>query len=928
MFSKRLLIALVLALLALAGPASAQTIPRIDQDFVKWTQDTVDGNHPEGSNAYADLDDLGLAAAAFRAAAEAFLAEDWSDASSLADAVDYDVVAFRDTATGETYYGLLPEADNDDGRGFFFLRPRAGVQRRLVLEAAHAVEDNRTGVLGSEIFRASGARALLLSGSDRCASDEESGCTGDTDCGNHRVSDAAHSVDTFFHIFHELASTEHADTRTLQIHGFKAEGTDPEFSVSDGTETKNGSDDYLPNAFYLNLQGRMAAVNPGLTRNGNSCNSSLPGQGEFKCGTQNVQGRHLNGSADACGTEASSASGRFVHLEMSNDLREPGLLYSQQLVIDAVNAVFPRVASVGDLIWADLDEDGSRQSNERGVHGVTVEVLDANDAVVGSTTTIVGGFRIGNLAPGTYRLRVQLPPGYSAGTGLDPNGRALTTFTVAAGESLTDRDLALVPPSLGQIGDRVWHDANGDGRQTGETGVGGVSVQLLTADEYVVATGTTDAQGLYSFGGVLPGDYKLSVQPGTRGNTKQVSGAPNDDSDIDPRTGTSASFNLASGASDTSRDAGLLSPCFDLTLVAKGSRWKWWTPSATDSVPSGWNAASFTGAEGAPWQEGAAPLGYGTSKARTVITVPDRLNGAYTTYFRLAFVSPDPAVVERGLQLELTRNDGVVVYLNGAEVLRRNLPWGLIPGFRTPASTDVNTTETVTIPVSALVAGTNVIAVELHQSVENDDSSGLFEIGLTGRICQSCRVGEVELGGLVSTYISNDTGKSGSNFDTLLKLETDGSPAKKALLRWNTLPAVLTGADILRANLQVTVATGSGSSSHQPYGFYALLRSWDPATVTYAHPWDPDGIDAADRGSERLGVTPLNPALGETVTIPLTEAGVQVVEQWVSGTLANNGLVLQAEPGSENGLDLQSDRTASPPRLTVLYVRPASACTP
>ncbi|MFP5287695.1 MAG: DNRLRE domain-containing protein, partial [Thermoanaerobaculia bacterium] len=275
-----------------------------------------------------------------------------------------------------------------------------------------------------------------------------------------------------------------------------------------------------------------------------------------------------------------------------------------------------------------------------------------------------------------------------------------------------------------------------------------------------------------------------------------------------------------------------------------------------------------------------------------------------------------------------TRNDGVVVYQNGAEVLRRNMPWGLVSGSRTPASTDVSTTETVTIPVSALAAGTNVIAVELHQSIENDDDSGLFELGLTGRICQSCRVGEVELGGLVSTYINNETGKSTSNFDTSLKLEIDGSPAKKALLRWNTLPAVLTGADILKANLQVTVATGSGSSSGDPFGFYALLRSWDPATVTYAHPWKPDGIGPDDRGSARLGVTPLNPALGETVTIPLTEAGVQVVKQWVSGALANNGLVLQAEPGSDNGLDLQSDRTASPPRLTVLYVRPASVCTP
>ena len=334
------------------------------------------------------------------------------------------------------------------------------------------------------------------------------------------------------------AGAEHADTHVLQLHGFKADDTDPEFSVSDGTTADSSDKAYLPNAFYQDLQGRMQIATPGLTRNGNSCNQV--GHASFKCGTDSVQGREFNGTENACTTDAPDANGRFLHLEMSNDLREPDGSYSQQLVIETVKTVFPKKAEAGDRIWADADGDGVQDPGEPGIHGVTVEVLDTNDDVVESTSSIVGGYRIGNLEPGTYRLRVQVPAGYSAGTGFDANGRATGTFILAAGESLLTVDAPLVPPALGEIGDRVWNDADRDGLQeTGDGGLASVTVRLLTSDDATVATGATDFQGLYSFTGVLPGDYKVSVEPGVKGFTQQVFGSPDDDSDIEPLTGAS-----------------------------------------------------------------------------------------------------------------------------------------------------------------------------------------------------------------------------------------------------------------------------------------------------------------------------------------------------------------------------------------------------
>jgi hypothetical protein len=53
-----------------------------------------------------------------------------------------------------------------------------------------------------------------------------------------------------------------------------------------------------------------------------SCNSGagVPRQLHL-CGSTNVQGRHLNGSPQACTVSASAASGRFVHLEQSSAVR-------------------------------------------------------------------------------------------------------------------------------------------------------------------------------------------------------------------------------------------------------------------------------------------------------------------------------------------------------------------------------------------------------------------------------------------------------------------------------------------------------------------------------------------------------------------------------------------------------------------------------
>lgn len=920
MNTRKTLIALTLTLATLAARgAPAQTVSRLDQDFVAWTQKTIDGNHPAGSEGYVNLE--GTDAADFRAAVQSFLSENWAGADTLADAVNYEVVAFRDSY-GETYYGLIPQADNGEGRGFYFVRPRAAVLRRLVIQAPHAVEDERTGVLGSEIFRASGARALMLTGADRCASDIVSTCTGSTDCGAHTVADGAHSVNAFFHIFHEEAGAEHADTHVLQLHGFLASGTRPEFSVSDGKTTDNASESYLPNAFYKDLRDRMLAANPGLTRNGASCNTA--GHQDFHCGTDSVQGRDFNGSPDACGDDAASANGRFIHLEMSNDLREPGGLYSQQLVIDSVNAVFPRKAAAGDRIWADADGDGTQDPGERGVHGVTVDVLDGSGTVVGSTTSAVGTYRIGNLEPGTYCLRVHVPAGYTAGPGFLPDGRAVNTFNLSAGQSLLTVDAPLIPPSLGQIGDRVWIDADRDGLQdAGESGVSYSVVQLLTADGATVELGTTNAQGLYSFSGVLPGDYKVNVNAPYLGFTPRAAGSSANDSDVDPLTGETPAFSLAAGVSDLDRDAGVAA-CFDIPLVAKNARWLWKTGETP--WPADWNQASPASLDG--WTPDYAPFGFGDGTGISFETaIPDPINAdTYTTYFRHSFEVEDAAMFQQPLHLVFKRNDGVVVYLNGTEVVRRNLPWGAATSPGMPASTEATATETILIPPSLLVSGTNVIAVELHEVTPEDqddlnDLEGVFDLTLTGRSCD-CRLAEVSLQTSDTAYLQEDSPSTNRGSIATAGITGDPTDEEVTVLRWPTtgLPS---NAEVVYAEMLLTADTVSNASGVR-FRVWPVLRSWAEGSVTWSSPWTALGVKhATDRDfANPVGLMAIR-TTQQQGSVPLSSHAWGLIEGWADG-VTNHGFVIGDE-GPAGEINLHSDEAttvAKRPTLRVIYRKP------
>jgi len=209
--------------------------------------------------------------------------------------------------------------ESGTGRAVFAWRT-AGA-RGLILEAPHPNYDMQTLVESSGLFDALQARALIGSGTHRCGSDVVSGCSGTTGaCGDsapYTISDPAHSTETVFHAAHEALSELHATDIVISVHGMAGDGV----SLSNGT-----TDDVDSDSLVAQLATALAEAYP--SDEVTSCNDFDGANNENRlCGTTNVQGRHLNGSLEPCGTAASAASGRFIHMEQELSIRQnPGPL--------------------------------------------------------------------------------------------------------------------------------------------------------------------------------------------------------------------------------------------------------------------------------------------------------------------------------------------------------------------------------------------------------------------------------------------------------------------------------------------------------------------------------------------------------------------------------------------------------------------------
>ncbi|HEX5692223.1 MAG TPA: SdrD B-like domain-containing protein, partial [Roseiflexaceae bacterium] len=275
--------------------------------------------------------------------------------------------------------------------------------------------------------------------------------------------------------------------------------------------------------------------------------------------------------------------------------------------------------SLGDRVWNDTDNDGRMDVGETGLSGVTVDLYndrnangqaEANEYIATRLTDNSGFYRFDSLVAGTYI--VALPAsnfaatkplaGYRSSTGApgsllnpggpfepasdpdgnvndDDNGSTTTSGQIVSnpitltinGEPSNDGDEdsntnltvdfgVFLPASLGS---RVWLDANGNGMwETGEAGVPSVIVTLYDAAGSVIATTTTDSNGMYRFVNLSPGTYNIGFSglPGGYAFIAPNKGDDSRDSDVDPATGHTGLVMLVPGQNELSLFAGLLAP--------------------------------------------------------------------------------------------------------------------------------------------------------------------------------------------------------------------------------------------------------------------------------------------------------------------------------------------------------------------------------
>ena len=172
--------------------------------------------------------------------------------------------------------------------------------------------------------------------------------------------------------------------------------------------------------------------------------------------------------------------------------------------------------SLSGTVYRDDSRNEKQDGTEPGYSGVTVQLLDKDGTVVGTTTTDKDGrYSFEHLPDGTYSVTV-VKDGELTDTEQteDPDAtKDGASEPVTLGEDNPSKDginFGYVPDY--SIHGLVYRDGDrSESHGTGEKGYANQTVQLRDKDGKVVATTTTDADGAYSFTKLPAGDYTVTV---------------------------------------------------------------------------------------------------------------------------------------------------------------------------------------------------------------------------------------------------------------------------------------------------------------------------------------------------------------------------------------------------------------------------------
>ncbi len=170
-------------------------------------------------------------------------------------------------------------------------------------------------------------------------------------------------------------------------------------------------------------------------------------------------------------------------------------------------------ATLSGYAWLDEDNNGTRSASEAMAADVNITIIDET---TGETYAVLtsgedGDFYISGMIPGMYRIECSLTDGLTApksgdSTFTETNGK-LVMEHVQLTEGGVKEDLLLGLVKLNTIGGQVWVDRGGE-----YGALSGAIVSLTSTQGISYGSVTTAEDGTYTFTGLLPDDYYLSVQ--------------------------------------------------------------------------------------------------------------------------------------------------------------------------------------------------------------------------------------------------------------------------------------------------------------------------------------------------------------------------------------------------------------------------------
>ena len=290
----------------------------------------------------------------------------------------------------------------------------------------------------------------------------------------------------------------------------------------------------------------------------------------------------------------------------------------------------------------------------------------------------------------------------------NPNFASNTLWDPAADASRLDPFLPTPATRVG-IGIGVGEDFLGQ-----QLSSDGVPVRLSTFTPETVSVEFTVT------GGPAPREGVLTFPPGQTVQRIALTAAEGE------ATFVTVSIANPSGA-DLTGDAEV-SFVRDETIIARGSEWKYFDLGRSPGAD--WQEPTFNDST---WAAGPAELGYGDDDEATEVEGGPSDARFPTTYFRHTFEIA-PGRFYRRAALGLRRDDGAVVYLDGVEVFRSNMPDGEVTyeTYADSSGTSESRFYEAELNPAQLLPGTHTFAVEVHQAnATSSDISFDFELVAT-----------------------------------------------------------------------------------------------------------------------------------------------------------------------------------------------------